>query len=291
MTMLSPDFQFSQASLQDYQTCPRRFKLRYLDRLRWPAIESEPVHEAERLIKLGTDFHHLVRQHLDYQQLPLDGVDHEAALSAMVQADSPIAEQLREWWQAYLDHQPTIFSGATIYPEVTFSAPLNGYRLVARFDVLAVQPNGEFIIIDWKTSLKKPPRARLERRVQTKVYPYVIAKAAAALNQNQPINPAAISMLYWYPVQPNSPERFRYSAEQLAEDERSLSRLIEQVQQSLTGSDFPQVDDPRPCDYCIYRSLCNRGDQAGDLVNMEDEAEELLDVTALDWEQIAEIQF
>ena len=54
---LPPDFQFSQSSLQDFETCPRRFELRYLQRLSWPAIESEPIQVAERLAQLGADFH------------------------------------------------------------------------------------------------------------------------------------------------------------------------------------------------------------------------------------------
>ena len=61
---LPKNFQFSQSSLQDFETCPRRFQLRYLRQLSWPAIESEPIQEAERLAQLGTDFHRLVHQHL-----------------------------------------------------------------------------------------------------------------------------------------------------------------------------------------------------------------------------------
>ena len=36
---LPAQFAFSQSSLQDYADCPRRFQLRYLDKLIYPAIE------------------------------------------------------------------------------------------------------------------------------------------------------------------------------------------------------------------------------------------------------------
>jgi hypothetical protein len=48
MTLLPLDFQFSQGSLQDYVDCRRRFQLRYLDQLAWPAVEAEPLLEHEQ---------------------------------------------------------------------------------------------------------------------------------------------------------------------------------------------------------------------------------------------------
>mgnify|MGYP007064289961 CR=1 FL=1 len=38
---LPVDFQFSQNNLQDYLDCARRFELRALRRLAWPAAQSE----------------------------------------------------------------------------------------------------------------------------------------------------------------------------------------------------------------------------------------------------------
>ena len=149
------DFQFSQSSLQDFETCPRRFELRYLRRLRWPAVETEPVERAERLAQRGADFHRLVHQHLI-------GLD-EALLTDYAQN---LDAELQVWWTRYLSHRPEQLTTATIYPELTLSAPLRGYRLQARFDVLARQSDGTFLIIDWKTSLKKPTRTVLARRVQ-----------------------------------------------------------------------------------------------------------------------------
>jgi len=290
MPNLPLDFQFNQANLQDYQTCPRRFKLRYLEQLRWPAIESSPVHETERLAKLGTDFHHLVRQHLDCQRLGFDMVEVETRLSAMA-----VAHDLQQWWESYLHFRPAILNESQIYPEITFSTPLQGYRLVARFDALAVTPQGQVTIIDWKTALRKPRQEALAKRWQTRVYPYVLAQAGAALlpTAEARIDPADIRMVYWYPAEVDNHETtFLYNHTLFAETEMQLSHLIEQIKSAAEQADFPLANSVYPCQYCVYRSLCNRGDKAGDLVDEDaDLAEESLDVAALDWEQIAEIQF
>ena len=58
-------FQFTQSSLQDYVDCPRRFQLRYVLDQPWPAVESEPLMERERLAELGRRFHKLIQQHVE----------------------------------------------------------------------------------------------------------------------------------------------------------------------------------------------------------------------------------
>ena len=61
---LPEDFQFSQRSLQDYTDCQRRFQLRYLEQLAWPAVESEPLSDHERQMQAGAAFHRLVQRFL-----------------------------------------------------------------------------------------------------------------------------------------------------------------------------------------------------------------------------------
>ncbi len=277
---LPKDFQFSQSSLQDFETCPRRFKLRYLQRLSWPGVESEPIHEAERLAQLGADFHRLVQQHLV-------GIDEETLTGTLTVAEA----ELKTWWHNYLDHRPAALAEAETYPELTLSTPLHGHRLVARFDLLAVQSEGTFLLVDWKTAQRKPARDKLARRIQTRVYPYVLATAGAAFNRGQPIDPAAIKMMYWYPTKPDQPEVFDYSPNLFQRDEQFLSELIERIKIAAPGDDFPLVEDRKPCTYCVYRSYCDRGDRAGPVLDLEEEPQEVMDVLSMDWDQIAGIEF
>jgi hypothetical protein len=277
---LLPGFQFSQSSLQDFDTCARRFELRYLRRLAWPAVESEPIQEAERLARLGTDFHRLVQQHLA-------GIAEDVLTRSLIEGDA----DLQGWWQSYLRHRPAELAEARVYPEMLLSTPLRGNRLIARFDLLAVPSDGRFLIIDWKTSLHKPPRDILARRMQTRVYPYVLALAGAAFNNGQPIDPLAIEMIYWYPAMPDQPERFAYSPQLLQRDEQFLSNLVERIKFAVQSGNFPLVEDKQPCTYCVYRSFCDRGEKPGLLAALPEEPQEVLDVLALDWDQIAEIQF
>lgn len=273
------EFQFSQGSLQDYVTCPRRFELRYLLRAAWPAVEAEPVAEQERRLAAGQTFHRLVQQH--QVGIPAERLARFAAVDA----------DLERWWQNYAAYRPWESVAGRHFPEVGLSAALAGHRLVAKYDLVVVSPEGEAVIFDWKTSEKRTERRRLEAALQTRVYRYVLVRAGAALNNGRAFAPERVTMVYWFAQYPASPERFAYDAAQYAADEAYLTRLIAEATARLPG-DFPLAADERVCRYCLYRSLCDRGQRAGALEAWEDapEADDGLDFE-LDFDQIGEIAF
>lgn len=279
---LPSDFHFSQGSLQDFVDCARRFQLRYLDRIAWPAVQAEPILQNERHMQQGELFHLLVQQHLV-------GVPVER-LAAMAQIDADLAA----WWQAYLTAAPADLPGRR-FPEVTLSAPLGGSgerRLVAKYDLVVLTADGRAVIFDWKTSHHRPPRRWLAGRLQTRVYPYLLLDAGVDLNDGQRLAADRIEMVYWFAGFPDRPERFVYSAQQAAEDEGYLLGLVERIALMAGGEGaFPLTPDEAHCRFCIYRSLCERGIEAGSLDEADYRDFEPEIEVDLDFEQIAEIEY
>jgi hypothetical protein len=72
-------------------------------------------------------------------------------------------------------------------------------------------------------------------------------------------------------------------------DEAYLTSLVGQII-DLGEADFERTSNERLCRYCVYRSLCERGERAGDLDDWEEAAEneDELDFD-LDFDQIAEV--
>lgn len=271
---LPPDFQFSQGSLQDYVDCPRRFQLRYLLRLAWPAVEAEPALENERHLQQGAAFHRLAHQHTL-------GIAPERLSNATADAD------LRRWWRNYLERGPEGLPESR-YPEVVLSAPVGGYRLVARYDLVAVDPGKRAVIVDWKTSRKRPRKRWLAERLQSRVYPYLLVRAGAHLNAGQPLEAEQVEMVYWFADFPDEAARFAYDTARYEADEAYLTLLVGRI----GNPPYPLTTQERHCKYCRYRSLCQRGVRAGALDEIEDELE--LDEglgLSLDFEQIAEIEY
>lgn len=280
--MLPEDFQFSQASLQDFVDCPRRFQLRYVLRVVWPAAEAEPIEEHERRLQLGLSFHRMVQQQL---------VGIPEARLAKTATDPDLAR----WWRNYCVYRPAEVLPTDVaarYPEVTLAATLAGHRLIAKYDLAVVQPGVRAVIFDWKTSPIRTKPTTLRARLQTRVYRYLLVRSGSHFNGGQPWELAQVEMVYWFAEHPESPVRLPYDAKQYRADAAYLSDLIEQIK-GLDDEAFGMTADEKRCKFCRYRSYCERGVAAGGLDegdgDVEDEDAGLqLD---LDFEQIAEIAF
>lgn len=276
---LPSDLQLSQGSLQDFVDCRRRFELRHLLHRAWPAIEVEPALETERHIRQGELFHRMIQQHL--LGVPVE------RLSRMA-----LDDDLGQWWQNYLSAYPANLPGAK-FPEITLSAPLGEQRVVGKYDLVVVTPEGRAVVFDWKTSHKRPSRQWLASRLQTRVYPYLLAEAGGELNAGRPFSPDSIEMVYWFANYPAAPERFPYSAELHRETAAYLAGLLEEMGR-LTGTpdEWPKTPVVERCRFCVYRSLCDRGVKPGALDEAEDDAQADGAVQIdLDFEQIAEVEF
>ncbi len=274
---LRPDFAFTQGSLQDYADCARRFELRFIKRMRYPALETQAPLQFEQRMRQGARFHKLVQQHLL-------GVPAEALTASLTDDD-----ELAGWWRNYLAWG---LSGlpAQRFSEITLQTQLAGRRLVAKYDLLALAAGGSAIIVDWKTGTRVPSESYLRGRMQTIVYRYVLAQAGAHLYAGESIPPERICMHYVYVAQGAERLSLDYSAAQMGEDEALLSQMIEAIDRAVA---FPLTDDERRCRFCSYRSLCDRGGAGRledfDLDEYEDEIEE--EALMLDFDQIAEIEF
>ena len=285
--MTLPDnFQFSQSSLQDFADCQRRFQLRYIQQRAWPAVEAEPAIDNELYMQRGARFHHMLHQY--FLGVPAQHIANQ------VRDD----EIVNRWWANFTDLSDFANLTGHKFPEISLSAPIAEARIVAKYDLLTLTPgpspsgSGEqAIIYDWKTSRKQPKREWLIQRLQTRVYPYLLVRAGAQLNDGLAIKPKQIEMIYWYSDFPDQPAHFPYSQKQFKEDEAYLTRLIEEIR-SISEEDAPLTEDERRCRFCIYRSLCNRGVGAGPLEEAEGdwESEEGFELE-LDFEHIAEIEY
>ena len=164
---------------------------------------------------------------------------------------------------------------------------LGGRRLIAKYDLIALEPGGEAVIIDWKTWRRVPPRQRLAGRMQTILYRYLLAQAGAHLYGGRPIPPERIRMIYCFVALGAERVEFSYSLSEMRADEALLLELLRGIE---GAEEFPLTDEEARCRFCNYRSLCERG-AAGQVDELDafDEPEE--EAVALDFDQIAEIEF
>jgi hypothetical protein len=248
--MLDPEFDFSQGSLQDYEDCQRRFQLRYVERQAWPAVEAEPFLEREEHGEQGRRFHRLMERY--FSGVPVELIE------AGIRDDL-----LRRWWRAFLEEPPLNLPDELRLPEVRFSVPVADRRIVAVFDLLAIDPGRRLVVVDWKTGRWRPERDVMQSHLQTRVYPFVAVEAAARYFGG-PIDPARVTMVYWFAEGPAQPHVFHYDQAMHDAMRQYLERQIELISTRPSEGVWPLVEDVSVCRFCAYRSLCDRGVVAGD---------------------------
>ena len=272
---LPGDFQFTQGKLQDYVDCQRRFQLRHVLMQPWPALITDEPDRFELHMQRGAALHRLAHQ---YAQ----GLD-PARLAETVHD-----ETLAGWWQTFLRRPPRDLPEDLRRAEIVLAAPLGGHRLVAKFDLIALQPGQRMVIVDWKTAGKQPARPVLARRLQTVVYRYLAVEAGAALSGGWPPEPEQVEMIYWFAQKNGQTVRFAYDSAQHDGARAYLLDLQSEIA-ARTEPIWPLTADEKRCRFCNYRSLCERGARAGFFDDLEDEFEPLEE--AIDLEQIAEVEF
>ncbi len=276
--VISRETRFSQFMLEDYLACRRRFLYRHVKHLEWPPLETDQMIEQQRRMSLGSRFHQMVEQHVS--RIP------DQRLSELEMNDD-----LREWWEAYLHANPVKDPKAVVTAEKVLSASLAGFRILAKYDLIASFPDGKLQIWDWKTAANKPKRHHLARHTQTRLYRYLAVKAGASLHRGDPVLPEQVEMIYWFANFPDQAQHFPYDVAQHQADEEYLADLITQIAAHQDEDEFISTGEERACRYCVYRSLCGRGTAGGNVDEFDvDQAEDVVTGAPLfDLDAIAEI--
>jgi len=68
-------------------------------------------------------------------------------------------------------------------------------------------------------------------------------------------------MIYWEANFPHQPIELISTVKELAESKESLTKLIDEIV-SLQQEEFVKTADLQKCDWCEYRSYCQRGSKA-----------------------------
>ena len=277
---LPENFNFSQSNLQDYLDCHYRFYLRYIRHMKWPALVVDDAADFEQRGQTGARFHRLLQQYL--LGLPED------RLSDLAAADP--AKEVLMWWQDFLNNVPPWLSGRQSV-ETTLSTTLAGHRLIAKYDLILVQEDGQLGVFDWKTSQKRPRKDWLLERVQTRLYRLILTQAGSNFTEQSSIAPETVTMNYWFAPQPESLVSLPYTQDVYENDVHFFTGLIEEIVKR-DEDHFLKTNHLKKCRYCVYRSHCDRGIGAGELDAFEDFQLETADLDEeIKFSEIPQIEF
>ncbi len=248
MGLLPAGFRFSQASLSTGEGCLRRFYLRYLRRLNWPAAADAAGLAKEAGAARGRLFHHLVLQH---------SLGLEVEEEVQAQGDPVLAR----WWHNFLSHPPLGVPEGQVYSEIELWVPLGPWRLRARFDRVVVAEAGAVCIVDWKTGASDPER--LLESWQTLVYCFAACEGGVSLTRGRQVDPGKVSLCYWQAERPAEDLWYRYSSTRHREARTRIENLVQHLAALPDPEAFTLTQENHRCAECEFRAYCGRGTGVG----------------------------
>lgn len=231
----------SRRQLADFLACQRRFRLRYLERLPWPAAPTED-HLQQSLLQ-GQLFHQLLQRYF---------------LGVAPDEDALGSDQLRGWWHAFQQDGPTFPSGRCL-PELTLTVPIGRHLLTGRFDLLVLGEQ-QAHIFDWKTEARPRPEADLRADLQTRLYLALLTEGSQALMASgSPLAPDAIAITYWYANDPAKSVTIPYSSAEHQQNWAELQSAVAAIEHRMAHPTvWPLTDNLNECARCAYQVFCDR---------------------------------
>ena len=252
----------SQYKLANFLACQRRFQLRSLRRLPWPA--SPLPERTEQVLQQGQDFHQLLERHFLGLHISLASIEDG---------------RIQQWWRAFQTHSPVqhLPPNTRFLPETGLTVPLGNHLLYGRFDLLVTGEDDEgrpfAHVFDWKTG-RPIAAADLQLRWQTRLYLALLAEGGGAFwPQAVPLAPEQIRLTYWFVQEPEAPITIGYSTAEHATNWNELQQIATQLDEAFAADIWPLTEDWNHCRECAYQIYCGR-QGVGTAVPELDEAEE-----------------
>ncbi len=242
----------SRYRLATFLACQRRFQLRYLRRLPWPAVPLDARLETVRT--RGEIFHRLLERHF-------------LGLPVIAEAIEDVVA--RRWWSLFQSSGLQIPEG-TAYPERTLTIPIGRHFLNGRFDLLVLHQRAAHIF-DWKTG-KPRSESDLRRDWQTRLYLALLAESGQALGHELDLDHIAIT--YWYVNDPAMPRTLRYSQAWHGQNWADIQELVGQIDVHLIQNEWPLTEDRAVCRQCAYQVYCDRQEAGSAAVTEAEESTE-----------------
>lgn len=223
---------YSQNLLNTFDKCPLKFKIKYLENLRWKkdSIDNEDYYEN---MNMGLDFHLICERY--FSNIPV-GVDNN--------------NELMNWFNSLRD-KFTILDENIYFTEYEIKMKKDNIRIQAKYDLIIIKPNNKIEIWDWKTENRKLDYKEVCKRMQTIVYMYILGESSLEIfDKDIPLE--NISMNFWQPQFKDDIITINYSENNHRIHEEKIMDITRSLDNFDFNFDFNSELYSTQCKYCEF---------------------------------------
>ncbi|MBI2608649.1 MAG: UvrD-helicase domain-containing protein [Deltaproteobacteria bacterium] len=244
-----PSLEYSVTALQQYETCPFKFRKRYLEEIpeflphhsEYPSCHperSEGSNPLEKGAQIGTEVHRVL-ENWDFTKE--EGFEQYSGPSSASKEDiTNILERLKN-----LPIFERMKRSRKIYKEYPFYYKLGDFRLEGIVDLLFEDSEGKWVTLDYKTNKIESSQVKktgLYYEFQTDAYAWMLSKIV------HPIHEVIVLFL-----RPGLCYQYTWNVSR----EKHIQRRIEGIFKNIQEEKFAAKLGGH-CKYCGYQSLCDK---------------------------------
>ncbi|MGH4119622.1 PD-(D/E)XK nuclease family protein [Clostridium sp.] len=227
---------YSQNLLNTFDKCPLKFKIKYLDNVRWKkdSINNEDYYEN---MNMGLDFHLICQRY--FSNIPVN----------INKSNS----ELINWYNSL--KEKFLISDENIYlTEYEIKMRKDDIRIQAKYDLIVIRPNNKIEIWDWKTENRKLDYKEVCKRMQAIIYMYILGERSLEVFDKE-IPLENITMNFWQPQFEEDIITINYTESIHKIHEEKIMELICRLDNYDFGSDFNKELYSKHCKYCEFAGV------------------------------------
>ncbi len=217
-----PELHYSVTALQEFQTCPFKFKNRYLEEI--PEIFEKKSEASD----IGTEVHSIL-ENWDFAVIP--GLTRNPEITALLKnlTSLPIFERMK--------------TAQKIYKEYPFYYKWGSFMIEGIVDLIFQDAQGKWVILDYKTNNIKASEVQKYGKYyefQTNTYAWILSELLYPIDE--------VILLFLRP-------QVCYEQSWSSQKEEMIQQKMKSLFESIKESKF-QANVGDHCRYCGYQGFC-----------------------------------
>ena len=233
-----------------YEQCPKQFWYQYV-------LNALPANQEQSALYKGSTFHEIVEESAKRQK---EGNTDDTAklfselqtkwdpkkyLTSSVQKEQQDRKSLTpalESYQKWSSSNPN----EIVALELPFTTYIGGFKVNGVIDRLEKTPEGEYVVIDYKTGGKNK---KVDARNSPQLNLY-----ALALKENPDYGKLPAKAVFFYVEKPEGEQLFEYEVE--AEKVEEVKDILEGYVKAIEEKEFDATPEMFTCKWCQYSDIC-----------------------------------
>ena len=239
------------SKFDDYSKCPKMFWYKHV-------LNALPSNQEANALYKGSMFHKIVEDSCN-PDMP-EKTDELKSLLAELESSWDSSNYLQSSVQKEKQDKQSLVPALTSYQkwtsenknevtdvELKFSTHIGGFQVNGKIDRIEKTPEGDFIVIDYKTGGKNKKIEKVEESLQLNMY-------CIALKKHKRYGKLPKTASFFYVEKAEGEQHFDYTVSQSKVDE--AKQVLEKYAESIKSKDFVATPKQFTCKFCDYNDIC-----------------------------------